>query len=48
MSPVHSQLAREMMTDLRRYRAQQQHDRARAPIRAKMGEMRAQLGMGQR
>lgn len=45
MSPVHAQLAREMTTDLRRYRAQQQHRRARAPIRVKLAELRTQLGL---
>jgi hypothetical protein len=45
MSPVHAQLAREMTRDLRSYRAQQQHRRARAPIIERMRELRAELGM---
>lgn len=45
MSPAHANLARECTRDLRAYRAHQQHLRARAPIIAKMHQLRAELGM---
>lgn len=45
MSPVHAELARECTRDLRSYRAQQQHRRARAPIIERMAQLRAELGL---